>query len=162
MRASKNFKNTALTIHSRRQKQRAYTMERNSYKTTNFYSNEERNPQPILHSIPSNCELMPSSEHPFSTKKSILRKLDSRRDFYFKVNSFFKERSSNTIFCYGDVLRKKTELVNRQRTFVKRHDTLFQLETFLSEKYVKLKDLHYSNDYCFIVDSEIYLLEWIM
>ena len=163
VRASKNFKNTGLTIHSRRQKQRAHFLLQSNYKSQNFYPLEERNLQPIIHSIPSTCELLPSSKHPFSTKKSILRKLDSRRDIYFKVTSFFVEKSSKVIFCEGEVLRKKTQMVGRQRVFVKRNDTLYHLENFLStKKFIKLTDLHYANDYYFVVNSDIFLLDWIM
>lgn len=165
MRTSKNFINTAVTIHTKRQKHRAHFLEKSNYHFANLYQTEERSSQPILNFLPSNCLVLPLSKSPFSTKKLVLRKVESRRDIYFKITSFHKERLTDEIYCEGKVLRRKTIIANHRPTFVKRNGTLFELEAISnlpSTNFVKLSDLHYSNDFYFVHNTNMYLLEWIM
>lgn len=162
MRSSKNFINLAVTINKRRQKQRAEFMDLTNFKDVDLFLTIEKNANPVLNNIPENCVDLLSSVHPFSTKKQILRKLDSRRDLYFQATAFFEDQSNHSIYCLGNVLMKKTTRINGRECYVKHNDSLFELKVLYEERFINLTDLHYCNDYFFCKNTNLYLLEWIM
>lgn len=161
MRSSKNFVNSAHTIHTKHQQQRALHIESSGFKNKNLFEFTSRNHQPVLYSLPESCLPMLASKHPFSVNKNVIRKLFFRQDYYFKVMMFHQD-TDNQIYCSGNVLRKKSVLVNGRQTCLKRNDTLYELEYFYSdEKFIKLSDLHHSNDFLYIDNDCMYLLNWI-
>lgn len=156
----KNFKNPALTIHQRQQKLVASYQLDIQVDQINFFEESNRNRSPLIAQVPNECIQIAISQHPFSTKKRILRKLKVRNDLYFKATSFYKRE--NEMFVTGQVLRKKQESNNvRTSRFVK-FGNLFQLEQcFPDEKCIKLNDLHFANDFLYFNNNLMYLLEWI-
>ncbi|KAH9389939.1 hypothetical protein TYRP_007488, partial [Tyrophagus putrescentiae] len=154
MRSSKNFINLAVTINKKHQKERAEYLDRSHFKDTNFFEVLENNPNPVFTNEPQNSVKLPSSNHPYSTKKNILRKIDSRRYLYFLTTEFLEDEENKTIYCHGSVLRKKHGAML--------NDNLFELEELYANKYIKFTDLHYSNDFIFYYNSKQFLLEWIM
>ncbi len=154
MRSSKNFINLAVTINKKHQKERAEYLDRSHFKNTNLFEVPENNPNPVFTNEPQNCVKLPSSNHPYSTKKNILRKIDSRRYLYFLTTEFLEEEENKSIYCHGSVLRKKQGAML--------NDNLFELEELYTNKYIKFTDLHYSNDFIFHHNSKQYLLEWIL
>ncbi|KAH9406433.1 hypothetical protein TYRP_013410 [Tyrophagus putrescentiae] len=154
MRSSKNFINLAVTINKKHQKERAEYLDRSHFKDTNLFEVSENNPNPVFTNEPQNCVKLPSSNHPYSTKKNILRKIDSRRYLYFLTTEFLEEEENKSIYCHGSVLRKKQGAML--------NDNLFELEELYTNKYIKFTDLHYSNDFIFHHNSKQFLLEWIL
>ncbi len=162
-RSSKNFINLAATINSKNQRHRAYFLEKSDYYSADLFPTEPRTPaNPLVNNIPENCISLPSSKRPFPLNKCVLRKLKTRRDLYFLPTEFRKEPESQTVYCFGSLLVKKTATINDRLTFVKLNDTLFELEISRRDKFIKLSDLHYSNDFYFYHNSKMYLLEWIL
>ncbi len=173
-RSSKNFVNLALTINNRSQKHRAFHLETSNYKEVDLFAKPEGAPR--LHiELPDVCSPVPSSTRPFPLKKSILRKLETRRDSYFLANEFYKGNTTGEIYCRGSVLRKKTERnSSNQLSYAKLHGHLYELEETpgFEDRYIRLSDLHFSNDFYFTVKQEaegeetevshLYLLEWIL
>lgn len=161
-RFSKNFRNTAITIHSSHQKRRALFLESSEYAQLDFFSEQQESHLVVLPQCPANCRQLPASEHPFSTKKNVLRKLIGRNDLYFKVASFHQETVNKTIFCTGSVWRKKVVERNGRRVFSRPNETLFELEeAYSSETCIRLESLHFANDFIFAHGATVYLLEWI-
>ena len=172
-RSSKNFVNLASTINSRNQKHRALYLETSNYKSINLFARPNSSPR-LLTELPEDCLPVPSATRPFPIEKSILRKLETRRDMYFLTIDFCKSSTSDVIYCHGKVLRKKTKRnPNNQLTFVKLHDHLYELEVTpgFEDRYIQFSELHFSNDFYFevseeedeeIVYSKMYLLEWLL
>lgn len=162
MRSSKNFVNSAHTIHSKHQQQRALHFESSNYKNKDLFKTTTRNHQPVLNTLPENCLILPASKHPFSVNKNVVRKLFARQDLYFKVMMFYEDLDNQIIYCSGNVLKKKTTLVNGRRTYIQRNDTLYELENCYSvEVFIKLSDLLHSNDFVFFDNNSLFLLNWI-
>lgn len=93
---------------------------------------------------------------------------------YFQTNAFYKSKTTDTIYCRGKVLRKKTTQNSKnQQSFVKLHDHLYELEVTpgFDDRYIQFTELHFSNDFYFLVSKEtdeevlvsnMYLLDWIL
>ncbi|KAH9392165.1 hypothetical protein TYRP_005233, partial [Tyrophagus putrescentiae] len=161
-RSSKNFRNLAVTINSKNQKHRAYFLEKTNFVDCDLFPIETRTISPLQSSINENCQILPSSFHPFPVNKCILRKLESRRDLYFLTTEFYKDTTTGEIYCYGKLMMKKTTTLNNRPSYVKLNESLFELEVHRENKYIKFSDLHYSNDFIFYYNSKMYLLDWIM
>lgn len=139
-------------------------MESSAYQNQNLYIDEPKSHLVILPRLPTNCRQLPAAEHPFSTKKNVLRKLSGRNDLYFKPSSFHENTSCNQTVCLGSVWRKKLTRneSDGRNVFVRLNGTLYELEqVYTEEKCISLDNLHYSNDYIFAHGARMFLLEWI-
>lgn len=155
----KNFINPAITIHQRHQKLVASYQLKTKVDFINYYENVNRTQSPLVQ-LPSRCKLMPASLSPYSTTKYILRKLKMRNDLYLKASAFYQ--FSGEIFVKGLLLRKKHFTNSVGSTSFVKFGNLFQLDKcYEDEKCIKFTDLHYSNDFLFVFNNLMYLLEWI-
>lgn len=159
-RIMKNFRNPALTIHQRHQKLVAAYQHENQVDSINYFENHSRTHSPLLRNLPYECDQIPASQQPFSTKKNILRKLKMRNDLYLCPSAFYK--LNDEVFVTGKVLRKKLDSNHRRSAQFVKSGNLYQLEDcYDSEMYIKLCDLHFSNDFLYYNNNLMYLLEWI-
>lgn len=148
-------------------------METSNFKNLDLFAQPSDNPRLLLE-LPENCSSLPSSTRPFQLNKFILRKLETRRDMYFMTTNFWKNKTTEAVYCQGRVLRKKTQRSSsNQLIFAKLHDHLYELENTpgFENRYIPLTELHFSNDFYFLASEEtddeneeqkMYLLEWIL
>ena len=100
-RTMKNFINPAKTIFQHHQLKNSI---KNQDESFDYFSNDNIPFNPLVNVLPSESEKLPSSMHPFSLSKNILKKVLNRNGYWIKILNFHLVR--NEIYCEGIVLKK--------------------------------------------------------
>ena len=97
---------------------------------------------PILSTVNVKLKKLEYSQHPFNLKRGVLRQVLFATGKYWMEATNFLCDSSNTVFCRGFIYKKC-------QSFQFQGSPLFLtlVKTSTSEFYIKLRKLHYANDY---------------
>lgn len=157
-RVMRSFVNTSKTIHGNHQILRAIILEESSFKTTNFWDNQNEDRTILLNALPSGeCfSKVKCNDRPYQLNKNVIRKLVSRNNFWFFTEEFYTSENSSVVYCKGQVV-SLDQAAQQQSTDL----SLPRVKLNSQKQFILLTNLHYSNDFLYYLNGFHYLLKWI-